>query len=384
MNPTSLRRFALLALCALLIPVATSQAQGVTSGSITGIVNDPQGQPVPGATVLAVHEPSGSRYEANTRARRPVLDPRHARRRPLHGDGHAQRLPAQAVAGRDRQPRHGHRPGARAQHVTVSEEVTVTGESSDVFSSARTGAATTVGALGDRDPAHDRRPHQRLRAPDTAVRQQRAGRVPGSFAGMDSRFNNLTVDGSYFNNSFGLQGQPGDRTGVAPIAMEAVEEIQVSVAPYDVRQGNFVGAGINSVTRSGGNQFRGSAYYWFRDDSLVGTEAKGLPFNPGTFDFKKWGGWLSGPIIKDKLFFFVSFEDEALTQPGTTFRANTGGETVQGSVTRVLASDLDSLGSYLNTQLQVRRRALPGLQLRDARPPASWASSTTTSTTATS
>ena len=178
------------------------------------------------------------------------------------------------------------------------------------------------------------------------------GRFPGSFGGMDSRYNNITIDGSYFNNSFGLQGQPGDRTGVAPIAIEAVEEIQVNVAPYDVRQGNFVGAGINSVTRSGGNEFRGSAYYWMRDNSLVGTEAKGLPYNPGTFNFDKWGGWASGPVIKDKLSFFLNYEDETFTRPGTTFRANQGGETAQGSVTRVLASDLNALSSYLNSSFK--------------------------------
>ena len=125
--------------------------------------------------------------------------------------------------------------------------------------------------------------------------QYSGGPFGGSFVGQDNRLNNITVDGSYFNNSFGLGGQPGDRTGVTPISTAAVEEIQINVAPYDVRQGHFVGAGVNMVTRSGANQFRGSGYYWWRDNGLVGTEAKGLTYNPGTFDYHRYGAWLSGP-----------------------------------------------------------------------------------------
>jgi len=84
-----------------------------------------------------------------------------------------------------------------------------------------------------------------------------------SFGGADNRMNNMTVNGAAFNNSFGLGGQPGDRTGVAPISMEAIEQVQVSIAPYDVRQGNFVGASVDTITRSGTNSLRGSVYHRF-------------------------------------------------------------------------------------------------------------------------
>src|SRR5262249_24897043 len=143
-----------------------------------------------------------------------------------------------------------------------------------------------------------------------------------SFAGQDSRMNNITVDGAYFNNSFGLRNTPGDTSGVAPISLDAIEQVQVNIAPDDVRQGNFVGGAVNTVTRSGGNQFRGSIYRQFRNESFVGTEAKGLALNPGRFTFGNNGGWGSGPVMKNKLFFFANFENESKTAPGTTFVAN--------------------------------------------------------------
>ena len=292
MIPTSLRRFAFLALCALALAVPSAFAQGVTSGTITGTVVDPQTQPVPGATVVALHEPSGSRYEGVSRA-----DGRFTIQGLRVGGPYTVTA---TLSGFQPKPQRevivnlgtATDLTLSLSNVAVTEEVTVTAQSSDVFSSARTGAATTVNreALGTLPTISDRINDFARLTP-----QYTGGPFGGAFAGADNRLNNITVDGSYFNNSFGLAGQPGERTNVAPISMAAIEEIQVSVAPYDVRQGNFVGAGVNSVTRSGGNEFRGSAYYVFRDDSLVGTEAKGLAFNPGTFEFDRYGALALGP-----------------------------------------------------------------------------------------
>jgi len=351
MMPRSLWRAALLAAASLLLPAAHAAAQGVTTGSITGTVVDAQGATVPGASVVAVHEPSGTRYEATTRI-----------------DGHYS-LPGMRVGGpyTVTATLSGFQPQAikdvvvslgvatdlqlKLTQAAITEEVTVTAQTSEVFSSARTGAATTIvrDVIANLPTVSDRVNDYARLSP-----QYSGSPFGGSFVGQDSRLNNITVDGSYFNNSFGLaaDGQPGSRTGVTPISTAAVEEIQVNSAPYDVRQGHFVGAGVNMVTRSGANQFRGSGYYWWRDNGLVGTEANGLAYNPGTFDYHRYGAWLGGPIVKDRLFFFGSYENDKYTAPGTTFVANTGGQTVQGNTTRVLASDLDALATYLKTNFK--------------------------------
>ncbi|MBW3654856.1 MAG: TonB-dependent receptor, partial [Gemmatimonadetes bacterium] len=182
------------------------------------------------------------------------------------------------------------------------------------------------------------------------------------FAGTDNRLNNITVDGSYFNNSFGLAGAPGQRTGVAPISLDAIEQVQVNVAPFDVRQGNFVGAGVNTVTRSGTNELHGALRFDFRDERLVGNRAGPTDFEPGQFDFRQFGGWLAGPIVQNRLFFFVNLERESLSQPGTTFRANTGGETATGSTTRVLESDLTALSSFLATNFNYQTGPFQGYE----------------------
>jgi hypothetical protein len=161
--------------------------------------------------------------------------------------------------------------------------------------------------------------------------------------------NNITVDGSYFNNSFGLAGQPGERTGVAPISLEAIEQIQVSIAPYDVRQGNFVGAGVNTVTRSGTNRITGSFYHRYRNEDFVGTEAAGQAFNPGTFITKTTGFWVGGPFVRNRLFGFTSFEKQEDTRPLSTFLANPGNAPAAGNTTRVTASDLNALSAFLRT-----------------------------------
>ncbi len=327
---------------------APAGAQGVTTGAIAGTVVDTQARPVAGALVVAIHVPSGSTYEATTRA-----DGRFAIPGMRVGGPYSVTVAASGAGGAV------FAPATQAEitvnlggstdlkfevrPVTVEETITVTATSDPVFGTSRTGAATTVSrAELETIPTTTGRLDS-----ITRLTPQAGGGM--SFAGQDNRLNNITVDGSSFNNSFGLGSTPGDRTGVAAISLAALEQVQVNIAPYDVRQGNFVGAGINSVTRSGTNRYTGAIYYQFRDGGLVGTKAKSLVFNPGTFEFSRMGGSVSGPVVKNRLFFFGNVEDEALTQPGTTFRANTGTETVEGSVTRVRTGDLTQLSGFLNS-----------------------------------
>jgi hypothetical protein len=323
---------------------APAVAQSLTTGSISGVVTAGQ-KPVAGASVIAIHEPSGTNYQTTTRADGHFEMPNMRVGGPYTvtvnyvGSGNAftpktvENLTVNLGQATD--------VTINVEAIAVSEQVTVSGKADTVFTSTHTGAATTI--------QHD----DIISLPNITGRLENVTRLTPqagggmSFAGQDSRLNNIQVDGAYFNNSFGLGNTPGDRTGVAPISLHAIEEIQVNVAPFDVRQGNFVGATVNTVTRSGANDFRGSLYHQFRGDSMVGTKAGANTVNPGTFTFGETGDWVSGPIMKNKLFFFQNWEKENTTQPGTTFTANPGGATVGGNMTRVLASDLDQLSSYL-------------------------------------
>ena len=322
--------------------VSGAAAQGVTTASIAGIVTDAQGQPMPGVTVVAVHQPSGSTYNGVTRADGRFTIPGMRVGGPYEVTASLSGFQPQVRESINLSLGVGTDVNFVLGLAALQETVTVSAVADPVFSSQRTGAATAVarqeiGTL----------PTISGRISDvTRLTPQASG---NSFGGQDNRLNNITVDGSYFNNSFGLGAQPGDRTGVAPISLESLEQVQVSIAPYDVRQGSFIGAAINSVTRSGTNRFSGSVYHRLRDDSFVGTEAAGKAVNPGTFTFRDTGVWAGGPVVRSRLFLFGNYENEQEKRPLSTLVANRGGEPVGGSITRVLASDLTALSAYLSS-----------------------------------
>lgn len=335
------RRMALAVAAAFAVVTgAMPLAAQVTTASMRGVVTGQAEAPLEGARVEAVHTPSGTRYATVTRADGGFFIPA------MRVGGPYEVITTRIGYERATQTGIFLSLGAAtdvnfkmSQVATTIAGITVTGESG-LISSARTGAATAVAI----EQLEQLPTISRTLGDFTRLTPQASG---NSFAGTDSRLNNITVDGSYFNNSFGLGSVPGGRTGVAPISLDAIEQVQVNIAPFDVRQSNFTGAAVNAVTKSGTNEVKGSLYYLTRNQDYFGTQAGANTFDPGVTKFANIGVNIGMPIIKDKLFFFGSFEDDGITEPGTNFTANTGGQTVAGNTTRVQQRDLDGLSSFL-------------------------------------
>jgi outer membrane receptor protein involved in Fe transport len=353
----TVRRLALLAATAFaaFLGGRTELAAQVTTSSMRGAVVDDKGAPVEGARVEAVHTPSGTRYAALTRADGRFSIPGMRVGGPYEVS--VTRIGFQRQSRTDVFTSLGTTTDLAFALQTVATQVaavTVTGEAG-IISPSRTGSATAVAREQiEQLPTISRRIGDFVR-----LTPQASG---SSFAGVDNRLNNITVDGSYFNNSFGLGGQPGDRTGVAPISIDAIEAVQVNIAPFDVRQSNFTGAAVNTVTKSGTNEVKGSLYYLTRNQDFAGTRAGANTLTPGALDFSNIGVTLGAPIIKDKLFFFGSFENDGITEPGINLRANAGGETTGGNITRVLRSDLDQLSNFLAQNFDYQTGAYEGYE----------------------
>lgn len=169
-----------------------------------------------------------------------------------------------------------------------------------------------------------------------------------SFGGRSAQMNNITVDGANFNNGFGLSATLGGQTGSQPIALDAIDQIQVNVSPYDVRQGSFTGAGINAITKSGTNTFQGSVYTYLKGPGTQGYLVETNKVPRSVFKYYTRGAYLGGAFIPDRLFFFVSYEEVNQTVPALTQVAATPSQPANGStVSQATASQLDSLKSFL-------------------------------------
>ncbi|WP_286768242.1 MULTISPECIES: TonB-dependent receptor [Sphingobacterium] len=283
------------------------QAQ-VTTSSVTGIVKESNGQFTSGATIKATHVPSGTVYSssanaagrfnlANMRVGGPYrIEVTYVGQQPIVYEDVYLQLGEPFVVN----PVFG-------DSATNLEEVVVT--RAGVLKGERNGASTIVGRRQIENLPTITRSVNDL----TRLTPQSNGTAIG---GGNYRANNFTVDGANFNNQFGI-GQNIPANG-SPISIDAIEQISVNVTPFDVRQSGFTGASINAVTRSGRNDFFGSAFYSGRSDKQQGTRVNDVVFTPNDLSVKQYGVSLGGPIIKNKLFFFVNVEQLKQTEPGPT------------------------------------------------------------------
>ena len=225
--------------------------------------------------------------------------------------------------------------------VTELKEVVVRANQSKVFNNARTGTQDVFNRT------------QLTGLPSTSRSYKDILKlVPTnnnfSFGGISSQLNNITVDGANFNNSFGLASDIGGQTGATAISLDAIDQIQVNTSPFDVRQGGFAGGAVNSVTRSGTNKSFGSVYQYFKNKDLQGYNVNDvtLPKQDYTYDLK--GFTFGGAFIKDKLFYFINGEQESREAPGTLWTASTATKSPNGTtISNANGDTLDQLAKFL-------------------------------------
>lgn len=337
----------------VMLPVVAN-AQ-VTTGAMNGLVTDAQGKPLPGVRVVATHEPSGTKYGAVSGSTGRYLIPGLRIGGPFTVKFSSIGMKEESFGDIFIKLGTAYLLNAKLSEGEVKlADIVVTSRKSTVMNEQRTGAAANISK-----EVLQSVPTLNRSVVDMARLTPQAGSNL-SFAGQDPRFTSFSVDGSVFNNNFGLQGAgggalPGTQTNSTPISLDAIEELQVNLAPYDVRQGGFVGAGINAITRKGDNEFRASAFYNLRNEKFLGTqvispEGVTTPVTVLNFNLKQYGFRVGGPIIENKLFFFVNGEIEDRTDPATTNRASdlttpTGANVVRPGIN--LADSLNKFRDFL-------------------------------------
>ncbi len=228
---------------------------------------------------------------------------------------------------------------------TSTQELTsvvVTGtRQSSVFNSGHTGSQEVISnAQINRLPTINRSIQDFTKLEPTSNGQ--------NFGGRSSQYNNITVDGANFNNGFGLSSTLGGQTGAQPISLDAIDQIQVNVSPYDVRQGGFTGAGVNAITKSGTNQLKGDIYTYVKGPGTQGYKAEDVTILKSPFSYYTRGGSLGGAIIKNKLFFFVNYEKVKQTAPAYSAVASGGPSGLSASAGSVSQANFDTLTALAN------------------------------------
>ena len=329
-------------LMAIMLYSTTAMAQVTTSSMSGKVTMKDSGEEVIGATVQVVHEPSGTRYNAVSN-----MDGRFSIQGMRTGGPYSVTVSyigfqPKSYKGITLQLGENYDLGIEmSEDANELQEVVVTGTKSK-FNAEKTGASTNINNA------------QIVNLPTVSrsiydvTRLSPYGGNGMSFAGADGRNSNFTVDGANFNNNFGLSdGLPG---GGNPISLDAIEEMQVVVSPFDVRQTNFIGGGVNAITKSGTNTFRGSAFVYHRNENL-----RGDAINHQTIDGARekdqsttYGFTLGGPIIKDKLFFFVNGEMVKTPTVVNRWRGSRDGYPDETNyISRTTNDDLDAVSNFV-------------------------------------
>lgn len=327
----------LLTTFAVLLMCLGAWAQGVTTASLSGKISDQKGEPLPGTNIVATHLPSGTTYGTTS-----LADGRYF-------------IPGMRIGGpyTVKVSFIGYKEQAQenlslelgqtlvldfklADETTQLQEVTVSAVKDPILNSDKMGASSNFNV------------NQIQRLPsigrdfrDFTSLTPQAGGSSFSFGGRSNLYNNLTIDGATVNNVFGLNPLPAGQSNSTPFSLDAIQEVSVSLSPYDVRQGNFTGAGISAVTRSGNNEVQGSVYYFFRNESMAGSKVQGQSSPIPSFNYNNYGFRLGGPIIKNKLFFFVNAEFEKRTDPFYTNSVRPSKSTPIGSLYTQATDDND-------------------------------------------
>ena len=339
----TIKRF--LAVAAFLLMIVPAYAQ-VTTASFAGTVVDENGEPLIGAAVVAVHAPSGTQYYAVTNE-----NGRYAIQGMRTGGPYEvtySLIGCQTIVVPDIILSLAETYQQDVVLKTATEllnEAIVVASASSKLVTERTGAATNI------NNAQIVNLPSVSRAITDVTRLSPYGGNGMSFAGADGRTANFTVDGANFNNNFGLSDKlPG---GGSPISIDAIEELQVVISPYDVRQTNFIGGGVNAITKSGTNTFKGSAYVYHKNENLQGDTVDGEQISNARAKNRTttYGFTAGGPIIKNKLFFFVNGEYSKIPTIVNRWRGSSNGvANADDFISRTRLSDLQRVSEYVKSK----------------------------------
>ena len=335
-----------LVLCAILLAFLTPTlpvfSQGVTTSALTGKIIDSKGEPVFLANIVAKHGPTGTLYGATT-GEDGFYNIRNMR------IGGPYTITITFVGYKDGVQEDVYLQLNNTAKIDMTmietadqlDEVVISYDQNDVMDPDHTGAKTSIDNATVKGMPTIKRSAQDL----TRLTPQSDG---NSFNGHNNLYNNFSLDGSIFNNPYGLDyATPGGQSDAQPVSLDAIEQIGVSLAPFDVREGGFTGAGVNAVTKSGTNEFSGTAYYYFKNQNLIG-EKVGTTTSPNQdFTSNQFGFTIGGPIIKNKLFFFISAEGVRKNEVAHGWIADNGENTGGANVTTVSEDSVAMVQSRL-------------------------------------